>query len=83
MVLFMFASSYRTRWPPWELRTAFLIGSTDPGETESSSTPILIKVSVREQSAASSPQIPAHIPASCAASTVIFIIFRTAGCLGS
>ena len=57
----------------------FLIGSTLPGETESSSTPILINSSVSVVSAPSSPQIPAHIPALCAFSTVICIIFNTAG----
>ena len=66
-----------------ELLTAFLIGSIDLGDTESSSTPIFTKLSVSEQSAASSPHIPAHMPASWAASTVIFIMRRTAGCFGS
>ena len=47
-------------------RIILRIGSTKVGETESSSTPISIKVSVNDISAPSSPQIPAQIPSLCA-----------------
>ena len=52
-------------------RTIFLIGRTLPGDTDSSSKPIARNSLVSDRSAPSSPQIPAHLPYLCAASTTI------------
>ena len=51
-------------------RISFLIGSTNVGDTDNSSIPILRNVSVRVISAPSSPQIPTQHPALCPFSIV-------------
>ena len=60
-------------------RISFLIGSTNVGDTDSSSIPILRNVSVRVISAPSSPQIPTQHPALCPFSIVCWIMRSTAG----
>lgn len=62
-----------------DLRMAARSGRTEDGETDSSSMPMARKVSSRETSAPSSPQMPIQMPAAWAASAAILIARRTAG----